>query len=100
MEGALGEVELLHLGGDVLGAEPLGLLLKADHHVGTLDPLGKPGVVLDVGGGGELPSWLIPVQHDRLQTCPSGVDGCRRAGRPRTDDDDFLVFHDHLLEVS
>jgi hypothetical protein len=43
-----------------LGALVHGLLLHGFHQVGSLDAMGKAGVVLDFGGDGELAAGLMP----------------------------------------
>ena len=45
-----GEVDLGDVVEQQLGAEALGLLAQVVHQVGTHDPVGEAGEVLDVGG--------------------------------------------------
>ena len=52
--GRVGEVDPVDVGGDELGAEPLGLLPELHHELGAHDALGEAGVVLDVGGEHQL----------------------------------------------
>ena len=51
----------------------------------------KPGIVLDVGGDGELAAGLDALDQDRLQHGARRIDGGRVAGRARADDDDLGV---------
>ena len=81
-----GEVDVLGVGGDELGAETFGLLPEAGHEVGSENPFGEPGEVLHLGGEHELTTGGEPFDHDRSQVGASGVDGRGQTGRPGTDD--------------
>ena len=91
--GVDGEVDLVDVGGDELGAEALGLLAELRHEVGTDDAVGEARVVLDVGGQHQLAAGLQTLDDERLQVGPGGVDGGREAGRARPDDDDVPRVH-------
>ena len=51
----------------------------------------KPGIVLDVGGDGELAARLDALDQDRLQHGARGIDGGGVAGGAGADDDDLGV---------
>ena len=76
---------------DEAGTEALRLRLHVIHQLGSHDPLGEPGEVLDLGGrhqraaGGDR-----TLDDERLELGPRGVERRRVAGRTGTDDDDLL----------
>ena len=76
---------------DDLGADVLGLRLHLVHEPGALDDVGEAGIVLDVGGDGELAAGLEALDHDRLEHGARRIDGRRVSGRTRPDDDDLGV---------
>ena len=51
----------------------------------------KPGIVLDVGGDGELAAGLDALDQHRLQHGARGIDRGGVAGRARADDQDLGV---------
>ena len=69
----------------------LGLLLHLLHQPGALDDVGEAGVVLHVGGDGELPAGLDALDQDRLEHGAGRIDRGRIAGRARADDDNLGV---------
>src|SRR5215831_11004063 len=71
----------------------LRLLLHLLHQPGALDDVGEAGIVLDIGGDGELPAGLDALNQHRLQHGAGGIDRGGIAGRPRTDDDELRVIH-------
>ena len=81
----------------MLGADMLGLRLHLLHQPGALDDVGKAGIVLDIGGDGELAAGLQALDDDRLEHGARGIDRRRVAGRARADDDDLGV---HVLGLS
>ncbi len=88
-----GEIDLVDVGGDELGAEALGLLAELRHEVGADDAVGEARVVLDVGRQHQLPAGLDTFDDERLQVGPGGVDGGRESRRARPDDDDVPRVH-------
>ena len=70
------------------GAEALGLLAELVHHVRAHDAVGETGIVLDVGGDGELAPGLGTLHHQRREVGTGRVEGGGESGRPRTEDDD------------
>src|SRR5947209_7575586 len=66
---------------DHLGADMLGLGLHLLHQPGTLDDVAEAGVILDIGGGGELAARTDPLNEDRLETGARGINRRRIAGR-------------------
>ena len=90
-EGAVVEIDLDDDVVDDLGADMLGLRLHLLHEPGALDDVGEAGIVLDIGGDGELAAGLQARDHDRLKHGARRIDGGGVAGRARTDDDDFGV---------
>src|SRR5206468_2751109 len=50
------------------------------------DPVGKPGIVLDVTGDHQLAARDDPGEDDRLEVGPGGVDRRCQAGRTGSDD--------------
>jgi hypothetical protein len=77
-----GQVDLDHVVGHQLGAEPLGLGAHLVHQRGTHDPVAEPREVLHLGGvhqratGGDG-----ALEHQGLQAGPRGVHRCGVAGR-------------------
>ena len=59
--------------GNDFGADMLGLGLHFLHQPGALDDFGKAGVVLNIGGDGELAAGLDALNKDRLQHGAGGV---------------------------
>jgi hypothetical protein len=53
--------------------------------------MSETGIVLDVGGDGELAAGLQARDHDRLEHGAGCIDGGRIAGRTRSDDDNLGV---------
>ena len=68
-------------------ADMLGLLLHLLHQPGALDDLGEAGIILDVGGDGELAAGLDALDDDRRQAGAGGVDGGAEPGRAGAEDD-------------
>ena len=77
--------------GDELGAEPDGLGPHPSHELGSHDPVGEPGEVLDLGGRHQRATEGCALEHDRGEVGPGGVDGGGESRRPRTDDDNRMV---------
>ncbi len=73
------------------GADMLGLRPHLLHEPGALDHLGEAGIVLDIGGGGELAAGLAAGDEQRLEHGAGGVDRRGVAGRAGPDDDDLVV---------
>ena len=73
----------------------LGLLAHLLDEPGTLDGLGETGIVLDLGGDGELAARLQPLAHDGLEVGARRVYGRGAAGRTRTQDQDLGVVRGH-----
>ena len=69
----------------------LGLLAHLLHQPGALDDFGKAGIVLDIGGDGQLAARLQAGDQNRLQHGARGIDGGRVTGSAGTDDDQALV---------
>ena len=89
--GAAEKSTRLGVGGDELGPEPGRLGPELLHQLGAHDPVGEPGVVLDVGGQHELAPGAAG-NHPRctsgFEIGPGGVDGGGEARRAGPDDDD------------
>ena len=69
-----------------LGADMLGLGLHLLHQPRALDDVAEAGIVLDVGGGGQLAAGLDALDQDRRQPGARGVDRGGVAGGPRAED--------------
>ena len=65
----------------------LGLGLHLLHQPGALDDVAEAGIILDVGGGGELAAGLDALDDDRREAGAGGVDGGGIAGRAGAEDD-------------
>jgi len=65
---------------DDAGADLLGLRLHLLHQPGALDDVGEAGVVLHVGGDGQLAAGLVALQHQGLEVGPGGVQSRRQPG--------------------
>src|SRR5262249_15635732 len=74
----------------------LGLLLHLFHEPWPLDDVGEAGIVLYIGGDGELPAGLDALDEHRLQHGAGGIDRGGVAGGTRTDDEELGAVHlDH-----
>ena len=91
------EVDLGDVHGQDLGPEALRLLLHLVHELGAHDPVGEPGVVLDVGRQHELTAGLQPLQDERLEVGARGIEGRGVAGRSGADHDHVAQLLGHLL---
>ena len=89
-ERALGKIGLDDGAVQVLGAEPLGLLLHVLHQLRALDALGKSGEIFDLGGERKLAARLMSRDHQRFQTGARGIDGCGVSGAAGAEDDDIM----------
>ena len=63
----------------ILRADMLGLLLHLLHQPGALDDVGEAGIILDVGGDGELAAGLDALDDDRRR--PARAARWRRSAR-------------------
>jgi hypothetical protein len=95
-----GEVDPLDIGGHEFGAEALGLRAELRHHFGAHDPVGKAGIVLDVGRQHELPAGADPLDHERMQIGARGIDRGGQTRRARPDDDDLAGLPGHSVLVT
>ena len=86
-EGALAEIDLCDDIMDHGGADMLGLGPHLIHQPGALHGLGEAGVVLDIGGDGQLPARLQAGHQHGTQPGARGVDRGRVAGGAGTDDE-------------
>src|SRR6185436_12234418 len=98
--GLLGELDPGRLVGDEAGAEALRLVAELLHHVRPHDPLGEPGVVLDVGRLLQQPAPEEALDHQRTQVRAGRVQGGRVPGRAAAHDDDVLDFFGHVCLAS
>src|SRR5690606_3626404 len=57
------------------------------------------GIVLDIGGDGELATRLHTGDHHRFEHGPGGVNGGGVAGRARADDDGLCVHDDRAVQI-
>ena len=67
----------------------LGLLLHLVHQPGALDGVGEAGIILHLGGDGELAAGLDAGDQGRLQHGARGIDRGGAAGRAAAQNDDF-----------
>src|SRR5690606_34031478 len=81
---------------DDLRADMLGLRLHLLHEPGALDNVGEAGIILDIGGDGQLTTGLQALDHHRLQHGAGRIDSSRIAGGTGPDDDDFRVHRNAL----
>src|SRR5262245_47950598 len=88
-ERAPAEIGSAHMVGNELGPDMLGLPLHLLHQPGALDDVGEAGIILDIGGDGELSAGLDALDQNRLQHGAGGIDRSRIAGSARTDDDEL-----------
>ncbi len=77
-----------------LGPHGAGVLLHPHHQVGAHD-MGVTRPVLDFGRDGQLPAGLHPLDEDRVQHGPGGIDRCSISGRPGPDDQDPRMAGGH-----
>ena len=88
-EGRGGEVGGGEMGHAELGAEAGGLLLHVLDEFGALHAVGPAGEVFDEGGDGELASWLVTFEDERLEVGARSVDGSGEPGAAGAEDDGF-----------
>ena len=69
-----------------------GLGLHLFHQPGTLDHFGKTGIILHLGGDGELATGLQPGDQGRLQHGARRIDGGGAAGRAAAQDNDLRLL--------
>ena len=62
------------------------------HQLGAHDPLGEAGVVLDVGGDGELPARLVAFEHQGRQVGAGRVERGGQPGGAGAEDDDAVIW--------
>ena len=86
-ERAPGEIDLVDVIGNKLGADMGRLLGHLLHEPGALDHIGEARIVLDVGGGGQLTAGLDALDQHRFEHGASGIDRRRVARRSRADDE-------------
>ena len=94
--GCVAEIHALDLLHREDGAEALRLLAHQVHQLRPEDALGEAGIVLDVGGDGELPAGLHALEDERREVGAGEIERGRAAGRAGADDDDFVIsdtFH-------
>ena len=88
-ERPLRQVDVVDMVVDDPGADMLGLLLHLLHQPGTLDDVRVAGIILDVGGDGELAAGLDALDQHRLEHGARGIDRGGVSGRAGPDDYDF-----------
>ena len=86
-ERPLRQIRLAHRPMQILGAEPLGLLLHVLHQVRPLNAFRKSGKVFDLGGNRQLPARLMPDNHQRIEIRAARVDRGGVPGAARADND-------------
>src|SRR5262249_19734375 len=99
LEGAARQIDRGHVAVDVAGAEARRLLLEDLHELGAEYAVGEAGIVLDVGGDGELPARLGALDHGGLEVGARGID---RGGEPRragAEDEHAVQGHVHPRTV-
>ena len=64
----------------------LGLGLHLLHQPRALDDVAEAGIILDVGGDGQLAAGLDALDDDRRHAGARGVDGGGEAGRAGAED--------------
>ena len=77
---------------DDLGPDMLGLGLHLLHQPRALDDVAEAGIILDVGGGGELAAGLDALDDDRAEAGARGVNGGGKPGRTGAE-------HRHRVEM-
>src|SRR4029077_9346803 len=89
----LPKIDLVHVVGDEPGPDVLSLLLHLLHEPGALDDVDEAGVVLHIGGDGELAPRLDALNQHQVQHGPGGIDSGVIARKPRTDNDELGAVH-------
>ena len=90
-ERALGEVDLRHVVGDVLGAEALRLVAELLHHLRPHHAVRVARVVLDVARDHQLAAPLEALDHERAQVGARAVQRCGVPGGAAADDDQLTM---------
>ena len=76
-------------------ADMLGLRLHLLHQPRALHHVAETGIVLDIGGDGQLPAGLHALHHDRFQHRARGIDRGGVACRAGADDEHLCVMGGH-----
>ena len=76
-----------------LGFEPAGLLLHPFHQLGSEDGVREPGEVLHLGREHQLSTGVGPLEHERRQIGPGGVQRRGQARRAGPQDDYVTNVH-------
>ncbi len=79
-----------------LGAEAPGLLAHLFDQLGPEDAVREAGVVLDLGGDGELAAGLRAFEHDRRQVGAGGVERGGQPGRAGAENGETVVRGDGI----
>ena len=88
------QMNCMHLGQLGFRAEALGARLHLLAQFKPVDPLVKPGIVVDLGGLRHLAAGGQFFQHERIQSGTGGIQRGGIAARAASDDDHIVnVFH-------
>ena len=90
-EGTGGKIRLHDGVGNDIGADLAGLFLHLFHQPRSLNRFGETGIILDLGGDGELPARLHTVNQPRFQRGAGGIDGGGQPGRAGPQDENLAV---------
>ena len=91
MERPAAEIDARDVAEDVARPEPFRLLLEELHQLGAENTRRESGVVLDVGGDGELAARLRALDDERLEIRARGVERGGESGRTRAENHDLEV---------
>ena len=84
---------------DELRAEALGLAPEHVHHLGTLDAVLEAGIVLDLGGDGELAAGLMALDQQRGEIGARRVERGGEAGGTGAENYEAVDFVCHLFVI-
>src|SRR5208282_2979778 len=80
LEGPLAEARFAHLSGEESRTEAFDLTAEHFHHLGSLDAFFKAGIVLDLGGDGELSAGRRSLNDQRSEIGACRVESGGEAG--------------------
>ena len=97
LERPLAQIDRGYFADHELRAETLGLAPEHVHHLGTLDAVLEAGVVLDLGGDGELAAGLMALDQQRGEIGARRVERGSEARGTGTENHEAIGFVCHLF---
>ncbi len=96
LERSLAEAHLGHRAAHEARAEARHLAPEHVHHLGALDAVLEAGIVLDLGGDGELAAGFVPLDQQRTQIGARRVERRGQSGGTGAENYDLVDFVSHM----